>query len=308
MVAVGLLSALGIGAYLDSGGLLVRGEVLDKRELIVYHLDGSWNRKMVADISYRTSDTAAPITTTLDLLPARFDEINQGDFIDVRYPAEPRLMQVIRLDDQKSYSQIWFWLTNQPFLSFFILGLLFVLGVRFMLRASLPTVFFLGGLVTVGAWWAVSVAVPLLAQAGTLFGSLNSANATVREVHPPYLGTGAQGWISTTLFEPTDLILLDLVPIGHSQPILSIDQVDLGSVGLAPGQGVIVEYSTENPRHCVVPDASRHYLWRNGALNTLLALVVMLGIGKAALMIRHQDQSRSDVRGPRRKGRNTVTD
>jgi hypothetical protein len=291
MVVVGLLSAFGIAAYLDSGGLSVRGELLDKRESIIYHLDGSWDRKMVADISYRPSDTAAPITTSLDLLPARFDELNQGDFVELRCPAEPRMFQVVRLEDQQTYSQVWFWLTNQPFLSFFVLGLLFVLVARFMLDATLPTLFFLTGLVTIGSWWMASVGVPLFEQASALLGSLNSANAIVREIHPPYLGEGLQGWISTKLFTQSDLILLDVIPVGRSAPILSVDQVDLGSASLAPGQGVTVEYSTGNPRFSIVPDASRSYLWKNGLLNTLVALLAMLGVAKVSFMIRHKTQA-----------------
>ena len=116
-----------------------------------------------------------------------------------------------------------------------------VLGVRFMTDASLPTLFLLSGVVTVGAWWMANVGIPWWNQAATLFGSLNSIGATVREVHPPYLGSGLQGWLSTSVYRPTDLILLDIVPVGHADPILSVDEVDLGTAGLRPGQGVTAE-------------------------------------------------------------------
>ncbi len=286
LAAVGLFSAFGILFYLNSGGTVVKGEVLDKREFLLYHVDGSWNRKMVADISYSATDGAPATVKTLDLLPTRFDEINQGDFVELRIPAKPSTLRVIRLEDQKTGDQIWYWLTNQPFLFCFVLGLLIVLGVRFMSQASLPTLFFLSSFVTIGSWWIAAVGIPVWDQASTLFGSLNSVGATVREVHPPYLGTGLQGWISTTLYRPTDLVLLDIVPVGHASPILSIDEVDLGSVDIRPGQSVTAEYSAANPRVSYVPDASRSFVWKNGLVDSILAGLALFGMAKLALLIR----------------------
>jgi len=297
IIAVG--SAYGLAAYLDAAGKPIKGEVLAKRESLVYHVDGSWNRKMAADVSYRPSDSAQPIVKTLDLLPARFDEINQGDFIDLRYPASPDSFRILRLEDQTTLSQVWYWINNQPFLFFFLLGLLFVLSVWFVFRTSLPTVFFLSAFITIGSWWLAAVGIPLWEQTSTLFGSLNSVNGTVKEVHPPYLGTGIQHWISTTLYWPSDLILLDIIPVGHPQPILSVDQVDLGSSNLRPGQSVTVEYSAANPRLSIVPDASRTYLWKNALLSTTLTLLAMFGVARFAYSTRDKTQQRSDTRPPR---------
>lgn len=305
LCALGLISAFGIVAYLNAGGNVVKGEVLLKREFLVYHVDGSWNRKMVADISYSPSEGAPSTVKTLDLLPTRFDEISQGDFVELRIPAKPGTLRVVRLEDQKTGAQIWYWLTNQPFLFCFVLGLLLVLAVRFTWQTSLPTLFFLSGFVTIGAWWVASVGIPVWDQAGTLFGSLNSVGATVREVHPPYLGTGLQGWISTTLYRPTDLVLLDIIPVGHAEPILSIDEVDLGSVDLRPGQTVSAEYSAANPRISYVPDASRSFVWKNGLLDSILAGLALFGIAKFALVIRGKDEKPFFFESKRKK-RNSV--
>jgi hypothetical protein len=300
---LGLGTAFGIMAFLDSQGAEAKGEVLLKREYLVYHLDGSWNRKMVAEVSYNPSETASPFNKTLDLTPARYDEINQGDFVQVRYPDQPAVFRIVRLEDQQVFSQVWFWLSNEPFLVCFVLGLLGVLAFAFMRGATLPTLFFLSGFVTVGSWWLATAGIPGWSHTTTLFGSLNSANAIIREVHPPYLGSGFQGWLATTLYEAPDLILMDITPIGHSEPILSVDEVDLGSSTLRPGQSVSVEYSAANPRTSLIPDASRNFVWKNGLVNTLLALIALLIIGALSLFIRiRQKQAATVPKPPGRQG------
>jgi len=299
LIIIAAGSAYGLAAYLDQTGQPIKGEVLAKRESLVYHVDGSWNRKTAADISYRPSDSAPPVVKTLDLVPSRFDEINQGDFVDLRYPADPNSFRILRLEDQTTLSQVWYWLNNQPFLFFFLLGLLFVLAVWFMLQISLTTLFFLSAFVTIGAWWVAAVGIPLWEQTSTLFGSLNSVSATVKEVHPPYLGSGLQHWISTGLYRPSDLILLDIIPVGRPQHILSIDQVDLGSSNLRPGQAISAEYSAANPRISIVPDASRTFLWKNALLSSTFALLAMFGVARFAYSTRDKTQQRSDTRPPR---------
>ncbi len=286
LVAVAIVTGYGLAEYLDSTGDPIKGEVLSKREFLVYHVDGSWNRKMVVDVAYRPSYSTPPIVKSLDLLPTRFDEIKQGDFVDLRYPGDPNSFRILRLDDQKTLSQVWYLLNNQPFLFFFLIGLLFVLAIWFIKNSSLPAIFLLSGFVTVGAWWLASVGVPVWEQTSTLFGSLNSLNAIVREMHPPYLGTGFQGWIATNLYSPSDLILLNILPIGHTDPILSVDQVDAGSSSLRPGQTVSIEYTAANPRISLVSDATRTYVWKNALLNTIFALLVLFGVGRFAYSAR----------------------
>lgn len=298
LIAIGVLSAFGISAYLDSGGETVQGEVLDKRESIVYHLDGSWNRKMVADVRYNFSYTSVPVTVSLNLLPARFDELRQGDFVQLRSDDLPGLQSITRLEDQTTMPQVWYSATDQPFLFCFVLGVLLMLAIRFVLHSGLPMLFFMSGLVTIGSWWISTVVVPLWQQSDTLLGSLNTVNATVREVHPPYLGSGLQGWLSTKLFTPYDLILLDIVPLARSQRILSVDAADVDSVSVKPGQNLNVEYSTANPRSALIPDANRSYLWKNGLLSTLFSLLAMLGVGKLAFLIGEQTQKPAGVSPP----------
>jgi len=288
LVGVGLLSAFSIGAYLDSTGSTVGGEVLDKREMLVYHLDGTWNRKMLADIRYRSPETELPVTESLNVLPARFDELHQGDFVELRFSDLPGLFRITRLQDQRTLSQFWSWATDQPFLCCFVIGLLLVLAARLIMHSSPPMLFFLSGIATVGAWWISGVAIPLWQQSAIRVASLNTVSANVREIHPPYLGSGLQGWIETKLFTPYDLILLDLVPLGRSQPVLSVDMVDLGTANLRPGQSVNVEYSPGSSRFAIIPDATRSYFWKNGLISTLLASLALSGFGRAAFLAREK--------------------
>jgi hypothetical protein len=286
LIALGVISAFAIIAYLNSTGRPVSGEVLEKKESIVYHLDGSWNRKMEAQVRYSTSETALPITRSLDLLPAKFDEINRGDFVTLRCSSVPGVFDITRFEDQTLTPRVWNFVEEQPFLVFFSLGLILVLAAGFVRQLSLPTLFYFAALATVGAWWISSAVLPLWQQASLFTGSLDTVSATVREVHPPYLGSGLQGWFATKVFTPYDLVLVDLIPLGHSQPVLSVDMVDIGSTSLQPGQSLnLLQYSAENPRSALIPDATRSWVWKNGLLYTLLAAIAIFGVIKFASLL-----------------------
>jgi hypothetical protein len=167
---------------------------------------------------------------------------------------------------------------------------------------TLPRLFFLSGLVIIGAWWISTVAMPLWQQATIRTGSLNTVSATVREIHQPYVTDGPRAWISDKLFMPDQLILLDIIPLGRSQALLSVDMVDLGSSNLRPGQSVNVEYSPGAPRFALVPDATRDYIWKNALMSTFLAALILFIVAKiVSLLSEHQDpaQVRSRLRVPR---------
>jgi hypothetical protein len=288
VAAVGVLSAYGMTAFIDSAGKTMSGEVLDKRELLVYHLDGSWSRKLLADIRYTSPDTNLPVTESLSILPARFDELHQGDFVALRYANLPNLFRINRLEDQDTLPQFLSWATDQPFLCLFVSGVILILAAKFILNYSLPLLLIMGGVVTVGAWWISGVAIPLWQQSALRMSSLNTVAAIVREIHPPYLGQGLQGWLATEAFTPYDLILLDMIPLGRTQSVLTVDMVDLGTAGVRPGQSVNVEYSPGNPRFAIVPDATRSYVWKNTLLGTFLASLALAAAGKGAFMLKDQ--------------------
>jgi hypothetical protein len=287
-VGAGLVSAWSVAAYLNRGGEPAIGEVLSKREQLVYHLDGSWNRQMEAQVKYTLPDTTAPITDSLILLPARYDDMRQGDFVQLRCSQVTGLFRFTRLEDQDTQAQLWAGATGRPFFFLFGLGLLLVLAVRLVFRANLPLLFFLTAFVTIGAWWMSSVAIPLWQQIALRTASLNNVTAIVREIHQPYLGQDLRGWFSARLFAPYDLILLDLTPFGRSEPILSLDVVDRASVNVVPGASITVRYLPADPRIALVPDTGHSFLWKNGLLVTLLALFSLAAAAIVAFLLWQQ--------------------
>jgi hypothetical protein len=293
MAAVGVLPAFGVSAFLDAAGKTVSGEVLDKRELLVYHLDGSWTHKLVADIRYTSLSTNLATTEALSLLPARYDELHQGDFVPLRCANLPDVFRITRLEDQATMPQFLSWATDQPFLCLFVIGLMLLLAARFIVDFSLPMLSTLSAIVTVGAWWMSSVGIPLWQQSDLHMSSLNTVSAIVREIHPPYLGSGFQGWIATSLFTPYDLILLDLVPLGRSQTVLTVDMVDFGSASLRPGQTINVEYSPGNPRFSIVPDVTRGFFWKNALIGTFFASLALLPLARFAFVLFKQHREAS---------------
>jgi hypothetical protein len=287
-VAAGLLCIFGVAAYLNQGGQIVLGEVIGKQEQLVYHLDGSWNRQIEAQLKYTPPDSPLAVTDTLSLLPGRFDDLHQGDFLPLRCSQAPGLFRFTRLEDQSTRSQLWARAAARPFFFILGLGLLLVLAARLTLRPRFPTLFFLIGFVTTGAWWMTGVAIPLWQQIALRTASLDTVTAQVREIHQPYMGNDLRAWFSAKLFAPCDLILLDLIPLGRTEPLLSIDVVDRASANLTPGANITVRYLPADPRIALVPDTGHSFLWKNGLIVTLLALIALAAAAAVAFLLRQQ--------------------
>jgi len=300
LLAAAVLIVFGLSAFVDSAGKPAVAEVLDKRESLVYHADGSWNRKIVVDVRYSDSDSAQPVTESLTVLPARYDELHQGDFVQLRLANVSGFFRLTRLEDQKTLSQAWSRVWDQPFFFLFAVGLTLVLAARVIRRTGVAMVFFLTAFVTIGAWWLSGIVIPLWQQSDLLMGSLNSVSGTVREIHPPYLGSGLQNSLSNQIFTANDLVLMDMIPLGRSQSILAVDVIDHGSSNVRPGQPLNVEYSASNPRLAIVPDAARSFLWKNSLLGTFFALLALLGVARIAFLISERRQRPRPGRSGRR--------
>lgn len=293
-IGASLIGVFGVATYLNRGGQFVIGEVVSKREQLVYHLDGSWNRQIEAQVKYTLPDTTVPITDTLSLLPARFDDMHQGDFVQLRCSQVPGIFRFTRLEDQNTRAQLWDRAAGRPFFFLLGLGLLLVLAARLVLRASFPTLLFLTAFVMTGAWWMTGVAIPLWQQMALRTASLNTVTARVREIHQPYLGQGLRAWFSAKLFAPCDLILLDLIPFGRSEPLMSLDVVDRASVNVIPGTSISVRYLPADPRVALVPDTGHSFLWKNGLLLTLMALFLLAAGAIAAFLLKQQLKDLND--------------
>jgi len=287
-VALAFLAIFGISSYFDSAGERVIAEILQKQEVVAYHRDGSWRRQTEAEVKYRPSDAAPPVTEKLSLRQIRFDEMHNGDFVKIRFVDRPGLFSFTRLEDQSTYLQLWALAADQPFFLIVIFGILLVVAAGLLFRLGVSILFFLTGLCLIVAWWTSDVGIPLGEQTAIRVASLNTVNANVKEIHQPYLGNGARAWIFNKLFIPYQLILLDMTPLGRSEPLMSIDVVDRGSASVKPGETIPVQYSPGNPRFALVADATRKHLWRNGVVETVFAFAALLAVIGVALLLREQ--------------------
>lgn len=294
LAGAGMTLAVGIVAYLDSMGNSMVGEVLNKNESVVFHPDGSWSRKMQVTLRYRSGETEPFTKVTLDVLPGRFDELRQGDLVPLVLPDPTSVFRLIRLDDETILPELWSWIGDDPFFFLFALGLILILSARFVMGLSLPMVFMVGGLMTIGAWWISDVVVPLWRQAGISTSSFDTVSANVKEIHPPYAGEGLPAWITNKLYSQYDLIVLEILPVGHSQNLLAVDVVDVGSADLQVGQSINVDYSPSTPRYVLIPNATRSFFWKNGLISTLLALLAALAVLKMGFLLREQRRSPYD--------------
>jgi hypothetical protein len=283
-----LLISFAVSSFLDSAGDQVIGEVLEKNEALIYHLDGSWSREMDILVKYRMLEVAPAVTERLSLPQTRFDEMHNGDFVKLRSTEGPDLFRLTRLEDQHIYPHLWAVLADRPFFLILAFGLLLLIATRLIFPISVPLLFFMAGLCGIGAWWMSDVAFPLLEQIAVRVGSLDTVRANVREIHQPYFGAGRRAWVFNKLYSPYQLILLDLTPLGRAEPLLSIDVVDPGTATVTPGETITVQYSPGNPRLCLVGEATRRYLWRNYMVTTILAVLALLLVIRVAFLLREQ--------------------
>jgi hypothetical protein len=288
-VTVAVIAVFGVTTYLNSTGADTVGEVLEKKEVLVYHLDGSWTHQTNAIIRYRPADSAEPKTEALSLVPARYDEMRQGDFVQLRYAQVPGLYRFVRLKDQSTSSQLWLRATEQPFFVLLTLGLFLAFALRLTMPViTFPILFFLIGFVTIGAWWITSAGIPMWDETAIRTSSLDAVSANVREIHRPYLGSDLRAFFTRKLFAPCELILLDMTPLGAPEPILSVDVVDRGTAQVRPGTTVNVRYLPADPRFALVPNTAHSYLWKNGMLITFLALLALAAVAMIAYILREQ--------------------
>jgi hypothetical protein len=294
LIAVGVILLFGIAAFFDSRGVVVLAELVSKQELIAYHPDGSWDRKMVATVYFHPADSEQNINVPLTVLPSIFDEIHQGDFVQVRRSNSSDLVHLTRLEDETTMSLVESWLADQPFLIVFAfsMGILGLVQLRW--HAAAPQLFFVTALIIIGAWWVSAVALPLWEQTTRRMGAMNSANATVREIHPPPVGHDARAWISSKLFAPYDLVLLEYFPFGNMTPIMAVDMVDFGSVKLQPGQSVNIDYLPSNARYALIPGGSRGYIWKNAVGGTLLAALALIALSQLVTFLYEKKLEREE--------------
>jgi hypothetical protein len=92
------------------------------------------------------------------------------------------------------------------------------------------------------------------------------AVATVQGVHPRPWGR-------------SETVDLRFVPVGGAEPVLAIDEIDIGSVsGLVKGSVVRVVYPVADPKLALITGATHRFRWRD-PLGGWGPMIVFLAVG-----------------------------
>jgi disulfide bond formation protein DsbB len=282
-------SVLGLSLYLDRWGIVAPGEVLAKQETITVasRQTGGWSRRTALVVRYQAADRRAPQTTSFTVDPATYDRLTVGAPLAVRYPPNRFLRDLVLVPTARPAEQsTWSWLRAilPPWLvhaaPLALIGLLLFVFWR-ALRGRV------GGLGWVLAAYLLGAAVFLVAPAPQLGGAdrRQTATATVQAIHPvQYVLRPRSGATrnAVRVFQPYELVELQFVPAGRTEPVVAVEAVDTDSVpGLAAGQVVAMTYAANDPRGAQLVGGRRTYAWKNllglAGVGLILAVVGLIG-------------------------------
>jgi hypothetical protein len=269
---------------IDTRGVEIQGKVFDKREHVEVD-DSTWKRICEVTVTYKAPDEVGMPYRVGRVTPEQFDTMHKGGSARLRY---------LRRED----------LPNVP-----LAQTLRKIGI-------LPTTHVVGevgadpGAVR-GLMWAVCGVVLLVVwrwlqwpgfawavAAGVLIFVALMLNAEFpRPTREPRITVRqAAGRVTsiahiTELFEtrrshgmdaaqPIEVVGVEFVPVGKSDPVLAVDLLDQGSIpGMAVGAPMTVEYEDATPRVAQVQGGTRQFAEKN--LNGAIAAGA---IGAAVLM------------------------
>jgi hypothetical protein len=252
---------------IDAEGQIVRCTVDRKDEQIRRPpRSDNWHPvfRVELDCPWR-GDPGAPLIAAFETDEQEFDRIHRGTPFDLRYVSEPSLLRVVfstwHLARESTDSLVRKALARwQP--GFVIAGYLACLGLlgfivskRLLPRAgwALLIVVLIGILYLLMPTWPVVVT-----------GRLQQTTATVKELHTftRLLNSSRSDGIQAST--PYELVVLQFVPAGRSEPVLAADTIDVSSrKDLAVDQQVPIDYEVDHPRRANIQHATRRYAVAN---------------------------------------------
>jgi hypothetical protein len=266
-----LLSSL----FIDRYGIEIEGRVSAKAERLRTHYSG-WSRDSEVTVEYSPPDRAGVANFQTLLSTAEYDALHQGQRVAVHYlqrrdlPKIPlakvlgqlHLLPVARLAGRRAFTPVQQWLSGpaRRVLQWMAAGVLLLIVWRW---AQWP-----------GFGWAVA-ACGLVAFAALMFGDFPrptpAPTADVRQARGRVTEAGridrllegerTRGFDAA---QPIEVVGIEFVPAGRSEPVLAVDLIDAGSLAqLTPNAEVAIDYEAASPRTAHLRGATRDFAGRN---------------------------------------------
>jgi hypothetical protein len=292
-----------ISLQIDDHGTEVQCVVSSKEERIDFDYD-SWSRSNRLTVKCPWRGVNAPLIVTISVDENTYDAYHVGSPLSLRYlehhPLEGLGLKEYRLQGQLDWARR---ITSPQFLAVIPLIIILILVIAFAIWRFKTARWFLVAiaLTSLLVWGLIPQSVP------TPTGEQRTGEATVTDVHHITQILEGDESSGVTALQPYDAVTLKFVPSGWTDAVVTVDQVDTGSLpDLKVGSTVGISYSIEHPRNVVILNATHTYYRKNilglvvGAVVWILA--VFLFIMLASLVRRFKPISRILANRKRKMG------
>ena len=285
---------------MDEHGIAITGHLYHKSETIktVY---SSWERAYDATIEYPVPETGGVSFFTIHPDAQQYDGLHPQQAVEVRYllrrdvPELPlakflweiHALPTVRAMNLQETSKLKALLTPANVLVFKVLGGVAGLLVLWRLTrwgplawaAGIGVVAFLGLLYLQGFPRPTPAPSVAVRRASALVKSIG-------HIDKLFSGTHQRGTIADL---PMDVVGMEFVPEGRTEPVVAVDLIDRGSVaGLKEQSTVAIQYEGNSPRTAYIEGATRTFPQRNFSgliLQGVLCIAVLIGMFAVARWI-----------------------
>ncbi len=280
-------------------GVDLTGTVIRKQETVWHStFETDITRSTRVTVSYVPPGRAWPADQTVTLPLERYDEINRGTVLHLRYllerdlPDSPLLHSLYRSGflpvasvDGQSVFRIGRDLLPQLPVRFLggVAALIFVLWLwhKWQIPGGVLAIVicFLGAL-AVMSFWEIPHPMP------PLEGALLTGRATVQNewtIDKVFVSrNSANSW---SLDRPVQYVSLEFVPESRREPVVAVDNIDAGSIpNLQAGQSLAVQYERANPRNARLVAGTRTF-WKKNLRGLAITAVIWIVLGGLALIL-----------------------
>ena len=295
-----LLSPFLLTAWLrEHRGVDITGKVIRKQETVWHStFENDITRSAMVTVLYFPPGRSWSANQAVTLPLERYDEINRGDVLRMRYllerdlPDYPLLHSLYRSGflpvasvDGRSVFKIWRDMLLELPVRFIcgVTALIVVLWLWYKLRIP-------GGAVAIvicslGAFGAISfweIPHPM----SPLKRVVLSGRATVQNdwtIDKVFAGrNSANTW---SLDRPVQYVALEFVPEGRRESVVAADNIDAGSIpNLKAGQSLAVQYERANPRNARLVEGTRTF-WAKNLRGLAITAAIWVVLGGLAILL-----------------------
>ena len=265
VTALPLVGAIvGTSLYLDNTGVVASAQVLKKTESIDYRKEGDWRHHYQVQVQYAMPDGTTP-AATFSTTAAVFDALHEGSKTAVRTVSIHGWFNLARLADQSTWTWIpWNWVAIG--IAVLLLGWV---GWQFLrnkvgcaLLLLVAVVIFITPFVFKFIEWQSSEnpnRTPLRAT------GVVTEVRRVTEIDPlPDDGHSSREWdTDIEAVQPYDIVVIRYTPVGHEEPVLGVDAIDVGSQVITPTMSIDLAYAATDPRAVRIVNGTHSHHWKN---------------------------------------------